>query len=698
MKKKIPLFPSFAVFALCCAGVLPAEAQSVIPVPAEMKLTEGAFAVAPGVAVFCNLQGVERERLAAYATSQPLLRACAGTDDASAAGILLLKTETASPDSPEGYALSVSPERIRIEARTDAGLFYGLQTLLQLAEPAADGNAWTVPACVVSDSPRFPYRGFMMDVSRHFRSKEFVKKQMDAMARFKLNRLHLHLTDGAGWRVEIKKYPRLTEFAAWRPEAVWKDWWFKENGRRYCEVGTPGAYGGFYTQDDIRELLAYAAERHITVVPEIEMPAHSEEVLAAYPELSCSGKPYGSAEFCIGNEKTFAFLENVLEEILALFPSEYIHIGGDEANKETWKRCPKCRERMAAEGLENVDELQSYAVRRMDAFLSARGRKLLGWDEIMQGGLAPGAAVMSWRGEEGGRKAVRAGHRAVMTPAEYFYFDYYQDAPLSQPEAIGGYVPLEKVYSYDPVKADFSPEEAALIYGVQANQWAEYITSDAHYEYMMYPRLLALAEVAWSAPERKAYPDFRSRALRAVERLKAAGYNPFPLKDEIGRRPESRSPIAHLALNKPVRYNAPFSEAYGAGGEKALTDGLRGDWTYADGRWQGFISRERLDAVVDLGEETRIGGIAVDFMQAAGPEVFLPAEVVISVSSDGVGFTELKRAAREVSREPAFAFDRCSWTGETLARYVRVRAKAGKKYGGWIFTDEIVVLPPNSRD
>ena len=685
-------FARLFLLATLCIGGPSLHAQTVIPIPQEVEQATGSFTLNAQTKLSCNLTGDERAKLLDYLKQQPLLSACLKNGDAGQASIVLQKLDNAGTRTPESYELRVTPEKIHITACTDAGMFYGLQTLMQLATPAGEGT-WTVAACHITDEPRFAYRGFMMDVSRHFRSKEFVKKQIDAMARFKLNRLHIHLTDGAGWRIEIKQYPRLTQFAAWRPQAVWKDWWFK-GGRQYCEEGTPGAYGGYYTQDDIRELLAYAAERHITIIPEIEMPAHSEEVLAAYPEMSCSGEPYKNAEFCIGNEKTFEFLENVLTEVMDLFPSEYIHIGGDEANKNPWKACPKCQQRMKDEGLKDVDELQSYAIHRIEVFLNQHGRKLLGWDEIMEGGLAPNATVMSWRGEEGGLKAVRSGHRAVMTPAEFFYLDYYQDAPISQPEAIGGYVPLEKVYSYDPVKADFTPEEKALVYGVQANQWAEYIPSDEHYEYMMYPRLLAVAEVGWSQPERKDFADFRNRALTAVDWMTANGYHPFPLKDEVGHRPESREPIQHLALGKPVTYNAPFNETYKAAGDKSLTDGLRGDWTYSDGRWQGFISRNRLDVTIDLGEETQIGSIGADFMQAAGPEVFLPAEVIISVSDDGQKFKRLKRAKHKVSREPGFAFENHTWKGKTKARYIRVQARSGKELGGWIFTDEIVVLPP----
>ena len=341
--------------------------------------------------------------------------------------------------------MTITPQKIEIKALSGAGLFYGIQSLLQL-----EGQYGTqIPALCIKDEPRFPYRGMMLDVSRHFFDKEFVKKQMDILSYYKINRLHLHLTDAAGWRIEIKKYPRLTQFAAWRPQAVWKDWW---NGdRKYCEENDPQAKGGYYTQDDIRELVSYAQQHYITLIPEIEMPAHSEEVLTAYPELSCTHEPYKQADFCIGNEKTFEFLENVLLEVMDLFPSKYIHVGGDEAGKASWKTCPLCQARMKEEGLKDVNELQSYLIHRMERFLNSHGRNLLGWDEILDGGLAPNATVMSWRGTEGGLKAVEAGHHAIMSPGEYCYLDGYQDAPYSQPEAIGGYLPLQKVYSYNPI-------------------------------------------------------------------------------------------------------------------------------------------------------------------------------------------------------------------------------------------------------
>ena len=601
---------------------------------------------------------------------------------------LLITPKTTQLPSPESYTLSVTSQRIEIRATSGAGLFYGMQTLLQLMQPASTGS-YSVPSVEIEDTPRFAYRGLMLDVSRHFSTKEFIKKQIDALAYYKINRLHLHLTDAAGWRLEIKKYPLLTDFAAWRTDPTWKKWW--NGGRKYLRYDEPGASGGYYTQDDIREILEYARQHYITVIPEIEMPSHSEEVLAAYPQLSCSGEPYKNSDFCVGNEETFTFLENVLTEVMELFPSEYIHIGGDEAGKSAWKTCPKCQKRMKDEHLANVDELQSYLIHRIEKFLNNHGRHLLGWDEILQGGIAPNATVMSWRGEEGGIAAVTSGHRAIMTPGAYCYLDSYQDAPYSQPEAIGGYLPLKKVYSYNPVPASLTAEQAKLVYGVQGNLWVEYIPTPEHVEYMIYPRILALAETAWSAPERKSWPDFHTRALSAVADLQAKGYHPFDLKKEIGSRPESLQSVSPLALGKKVIYNSPYSSHYPAQGNTALTDGIRGDWTYGDGSWQGFISDNRLDVTIDMEKETSIHSVTAAFMQVVGAEIFLPETVVISISDDGTHFTELRKQHFEVSKETPIRFTDISWQGEAKGRYVRYQAQAGSEFGGWIFTDEIIV-------
>ncbi|MRZ99325.1 family 20 glycosylhydrolase [Parabacteroides distasonis] len=664
------------------------KAQSVIPVPLKMEQGTGCFLLSENTKLYINLQGLEAQLLENCLQALPVHLKKGKKKDTQNMLSLLITEKNHQLPSPESYTLSVTPQQILIRATSGAGLFYGVQTLLQLAQPSGAGS-YSIASVEIEDTPRFAYRGLMLDVSRHFSTKEFIKKQIDALAYYKINRLHLHLTDAAGWRLEIKKYPLLTEFAAWRTDPTWKQWW--NGGRKYVRFDAPGAYGGYYTQDDIREILEYARQHYITVIPEIEMPSHSEEVLAAYPQLSCSGEPYKNSDFCVGNEETFTFLENVLTEVMELFPSEYIHIGGDEAGKSAWKTCPKCQKRMKDEHLANVDELQSYLIHRIEKFLNNHGRHLLGWDEILQGGIAPNATVMSWRGEEGGIAAVTSGHRAIMTPGAYCYLDSYQDAPYSQPEAIGGYLPLKKVYSYNPVPASLTAEQAKLVYGVQGNLWVEYIPTPEHVEYMIYPRILALAETAWSAPERKSWPDFHTRALSAVADLQAKGYHPFDLKKEIGSRPESLQPVSHLALGKKVIYNSPYSSHYPAQGNTALTDGIRGDWTYGDGSWQGFISDNRLDVTIDMEKETSIHSVTAAFMQVVGAEVFLPETVVISISDDGTHFTELRKQHFEVSKETPIRFTDISWQGEAKGRYVRYQAQAGSEFGGWIFTDEIIV-------
>ena len=688
IRKEYPKVCLFLWILGMCFHAHPILAQSVIPVPLKMEQGTGSFLLSEKTKLYTNLQGGEAELWENYLKALPVQLKEARMKDRKQMLFLLITPKTPQLPSPESYTLSVTPQRIEIRATSGAGLFYGMQTLLQLMQPAGTGS-YSVASVEIEDTPRFAYRGLMLDVSRHFSTKEFIKKQIDTLAYYKINRLHLHLTDAAGWRLEIKKYPLLTDFAAWRTDPTWKKWW--NGGRKYLRYDEPGASGGYYTQNDIREIQEYARQHYITVIPEIEMPSHSEEVLAAYPQLSCSGEPYKNSDFCVGNEETFTFLENVLTEVMELFPSEYIHVGGDEAGKSAWKTCPKCQKRMKDEHLANVDELQSYLIHRIEKFLNNHGRRLLGWDEILQGGIAPNATVMSWRGEEGGIAAVTSGHHAIMTPGAYCYLDSYQDAPYSQPEAIGGYLPLKKVYAYDPVPASLTAEQAKLVYGVQGNLWVEYIPTPEHVEYMIYPRMLALAEVAWSAPERKSWPDFHTRALSAVADLQKKGYHPFDLSKEIGSRPESLQPVSHLALGKKVTYNSSYSPHYPAQGNTALTDGIRGDWTYGDGSWQGFISDNRLDVTIDMEKETPIHSVTAAFMQVVGAEVFLPETVIISISDDGINFTELQKQHFEVSKETPIRFTDISWQGEAKGRYVRYQAQAGSEFGGWIFTDEIIV-------
>ena len=662
----------------------PKETLSIIPVPLNTEIVGGAFVVNEQTQLWIDAPEADKKILQEYLAASPLKLSVA-TEKPTDNFILLNQTEGVGDiKSPEGYVLTATKNGVEIQATSGAGLFYGVQTLLQMTKEANK-----VALGTITDEPRFEYRGMMLDVSRHFFGLDFVKKQIDAMAYYKLNRLHIHLTDAAGWRIEIKKYPRLTNFAAWRTGKNWKEWW---NGdRKYVEEGSEGAVGGYFTQDQCREIVEYAKKHYITVIPEIEMPSHSEEVLTAYPELSCTHVPYKQADFCVGNEKTFEFLENVLLEVMEIFPSEYIHVGGDEASKQSWKTCPLCQARMKKEGMKEIDELQSYLIHRVEKFLNEHGRNLLGWDEILEGGLAPNATVMSWRGVEGGLKAIEGGHRAIMSPGGFCYFDSYQDAPHTQPEAIGGYLPLKKVYSYDPIPETFTPEQAALMYGVQANLWAEYIPTPEHLEYMIYPRILALAEVAWSAVANKDYDDFHARALKAVEELQAKGYNTFDLKNEVGNRPGADKPIEHLGIGKKVVYvdSTKYYKGYAAGGDDALVNGILGGWSYTDQLWQGFLNG--VDVTIDLEKETPIKSVNADFMQICGPGVFMPKQVIVSISNDGKEFTELAKVDHQVVKDDAVTFKTFGWSGEANARYVRYQASHDEQFGGFLFVDEIVI-------
>ena len=655
---------------------------ALLPLPKNIEQGNGFFTISKGTELEISAPEHDKRTIAGHLdTWKETLPAAEDIQNNHI--VMEICADVDSISSPEGYSINVNEERITIKATSGAGLFYAIQTLQQLANGSNH-----IPVCYITDEPEFAYRGLMLDVSRHFFDKEFIKKQIDAISYFKMNRLHLHLTDAAGWRIEIKKYPRLTQFAAWRKPAIWKDWWF--GSREYVEEGTDGAYGGYYTQEDIREIIAYAAERYITIIPEIEMPAHSEEVLTAYPELSCTHEPYKQADFCIGNEKTYEFLENVLTEVIELFPSEYIHIGGDEAGKASWPYCPLCQKRMKEEGLKDVNELQSYLIHRIEKFVNSKGRQIIGWDEILDGGLAPNATVMSWRGTEGGLAAVNSGHKAIMTPGGYCYLDSYQDAPHTQPMAFGPYMPLDKVYSYNPTEG-LGEEQAKLIYGVQGNLWVEYIPTEELVEYMIYPRILAIAEIGWSNPAERDYTAFKERAIKATDDLRSKGYNAFDLANEFGQRKEAQNPVEHLAIDKGIIYaeDAPYSDSYKAGGNEALIDGVCGGWTYTDSKWQGFI-RNGVDVTIDLGEEKDITEVSAQFMQMCIPDVWFPAEVIISTSCDGKEFIEQARIEHTVVRDEGLSFKEYGWKGNAKARYINYRAKCGPQRG-WLFTDEIII-------
>ena len=648
--------------------------------------------------------------------------------------------------APSEYVLEIKVNSITIFASDYAGALYGAQTIVQL------WYTTTTPsriACVtVKDKPRFEYRGLMLDVSRNFYPVSFIKSLIDVLSIYKINNLHLHLTDGAGWRIEIKKYPLLTDQAAFRTHKTWKEWW--KNGMGYLKKGDPLAYGGYYTQNDAKEIVAYAGAKAINVIPEIEMPGHSDEVLAAYPNLACDSVTNRSGEFCIGNDSTFIFMQDVLTEIIQLFPSKYIHIGGDEAAKGHWKKCTKCQKRISDNGLKDVDELQSYAIKRMEKFIASKGRYLLGWDEILEGGLAPGARVMSWRGEQGGIDAARQNHDVIMTPGGTCYFDKYQQNPAGEPEAIGGFLPLQKVYEYEPMPAVLEKEKQQYIKGAQANLWTEYVPTQEHAAYMIFPRIIALSEVVWSNPAAKNWALFQEKLTAHYTLLQAFNVNycrpsnrvdiltsidtttraatvrfnseqyqptiyyttngtdptissnkylmPFVINSKATIKaailnakksvPDSVLINFHKAFNKPVTYNIPYSKGYPAAGANTLVNGYRGSLTYQDGQWQGFITN--IDVVIDLQKVDTVSLVQANFMQIIGPGVYMPKYIEVQTSVDGINFTNQGRDNNTVSpKESSLLFkDFKVQIKPTAARYIKFISKL---QSGFQFIDEIIV-------
>lgn len=468
----------------------------VIPNPLSMLQHEGHF-------TFCDTH-----KITVYPETDESLELLDTTQQLVPQGNLQIILDETLDLPDEGYTLKVTPTQATLQAKTAQGAFWGVQTLRQLIK-----EEQKVDCVTICDSPRFSYRGLHLDVARHFFSVSFIKEYIDKMAECKLNRFHWHLTDDQGWRIQIKKYPKLQEIGAFRDETLIGH----NNTRPRTFDGT--RYGDYYTQEEIKEIVEYARRRYIEVIPEIELPGHNMAALAAYPELGCTGGPYNTAThwgifddiLCAGNEASFTFLQDVLTEVMELFPSKYIHIGGDEAPKTRWKACPKCQARIKSEGLHDEHHLQSYFVSRIEKFLNAHDRLIIGWDEILEGGLAPNATVMSWRGTAGGIESAKLHHPVIMTPCSHLYLDFYQSKAPSEPLAIGGYLPLEKVYDYEPIPEELSPEEATYILGAQANVWTEYMPSINHVTYMLLPRLYALSEVVWSAKERKNYPDFLER-------------------------------------------------------------------------------------------------------------------------------------------------------------------------------------------
>jgi len=644
----------------------------------------------------------------------------------------------------EGYLLNVSPSSIIVTANSKAGIVYAMQTLFQTLPAVRTNAALQIPAMQIKDYPRFKWRGMHLDVCRHFFSPDLVKEYIDLMALYKFNTFHWHLTDDQGWRIEIKKYPKLTQIGAWRVDETDKVW----GQRPQATPDETPTYGGYYTQEQIKDIVKYAQLRNITIVPEIEMPGHSAAAIASYPYLSCSqqsqlpmtGGNYTnvSSNYCAGNDSVFTFLQNVLTEVIALFPSQYIHVGGDEVDKTSWKNCPKCQARIKKEGLKNEEELQSYFIKRIEKFLISKHRKMIGWDEILEGGLAPEATVMSWRGEQGGIDAAKMNHNVVMTPGNPVYFDHYQGDPATEPLAIGGFNTLKKVYDYEPVPKDLDAQQAKYVLGAQANLWTEFITTAEHVEYMVLPRMLALSEVLWSPKETKDWNSFNERLqnhFRAFDQ-KGLHYSKGNFKVEIkpvvqdgklfvdlsteaykgevyyttdrtAPTPASKkyseplridssltlkaitvvggktmsliaaqqSFVMHKAVGKNVSYTNPVSRYYMADGPNSLTDGVRG--TTAVGKyWHGFAGKD-LIAIVDLGEVKNISSISLGCLQSYRDWIMMPQWVKFEISDDGQNFTEVKTIQNDVSVEEQTATIKdfvANFPGHK-AKFVRVTAK-----------------------
>lgn len=599
---------------------------------------------------------------------------------------LVISQDTELPESPEGYHLTILEDGIRVEARDEAGLFYGIQTVLQLKSVYGA----SIPTWEITDWPRFGYRGMHLDVSRHFFSKEFVKKQIRMMASLKLNRLHLHLTDDPGWRLQVTKYPKLTEVGAWRKGDTWNEW--NTTGRHFAKQGDAGAYGGFYSVEDMKEIVAYANQHHVTIVPEIEMPGHSLALVASYPELACTPQPgVPVAEICVGKESTINFLKDVLTEVMEIFPSEYIHLGGDEYWTGYWQNCPDCQALMKKMNFTDPNQLHGYLFRTMEEFLNQHGRRLIGWDEMLQGGISPNATLMSWQDEKAGQVAAEAGHDVIMTPGEYCYFDGCQDSPEKEfhtpdsPPALWNFLTLQRVYSYDPAPQTMKGREK--VKGVQACVWTEWMPNEKRVEYMVYPRLFALSEVAWSDLNvRRDYPEFRQRAEKICEIARKDGYNTFDMATEIGERPSSLETSEHLGYGCKVTYNAPWLPDFPCSGQKSLTDGIHGKWTYRV-NWQGF---KDMDVTVDLGELMPVKEIRADFMQYLDDGVCLPGQVEISCSEDGRNYTTLYQTTLEHDPDK-YLYRTYGWKGtERNIRYVRYKA-AKSPQGSFVFCDEIEI-------
>ncbi|WP_262244962.1 glycoside hydrolase family 20 protein [Parapedobacter soli] len=754
MARKVSPY-SLGLLVLPLLLAAPAYAQnqvSLIPKPNHVEMHEGGY-IFPSATPFAAFEPFME--VAALLYDHPFAQFTAVERIKShkripATGVRLVQARAEDRLTNDAYRLVVDTSGIVITAHQAPAMLNGILTVLQLAYTQPDGRR--LPAMVIEDKPRFGYRGLHLDVSRHFYPVSFLEKFIDLMALYKFNTFHWHLTDGAGWRLQINKYPALTQRSAWRTHPAWKDWW--HNGRRYLDMGEPNASGGYYTQAEARQLVAYAARKGITIIPEIEMPGHSEEVLAVYPELSCTGRPYQHSAFCIGNEKTFTFLKDVLTEVMAVFPSKYIHIGGDEVDTTSWGTCAKCRTRMEQLGVDSIAGLQNYAVARIDSFLQANGRRLIGWDEILDGGAPKDATVMSWRNVESGLAAANAGHDVIMTPNSHLYFDHYQGNPRTEPEAIGGYIPLQAVYGYNPIPAGLAADKAKHILGAQGNIWTEYMPTTDQVEYMAFPRAIALAEVVWSDPVGRDWDDFNKRLqthYRLLQQLDVNYYrpsyavdihvdfNPDTLTNTVSLTTEQNElgihyttdgsdPVAgstlytkpielavpatikaayfvdsarvggiatakadiHKAIGKNIVYQTAWDASYPAQKDSTLLNGQKGGEHTGGGQWQGFVNN--VDITIDFQRREAINSVAIDFLRDPAANAYLPGEVTVLFSDNGKNFREAGTVTNGAATDSGFREVKTfsiDFDVQQTARYVRVVAT--NVHNALLLTDEVVV-------
>lgn len=737
-----------------CSSVQKPADYRVVPLPQEIIPGEGTpFVLNNNVKILYPEGNADMQRnaefLAQYVkeSTGKVLTVQPGTEGANSI-ILGLGLQS---ENPEGYQLKVSDQGVTITAPSEAGVFYGVQTLRKSLPVVKDADV-VLPQVVINDEPRFEYRAMMLDVSRHFFSLDSVKRYIDILALHNINRFHWHISDDQGWRIEIKKYPELTQVGSKRTETV-----IGHNTGKYD--GIP--YGGFYTQEEAKELVAYAKDRYITVIPEIDMPGHMQAALTAFPELGCTGGPYevwkmwGVSEevLCAGNDKTLEFIEGVLGELIEIFPSEYIHVGGDECPKVRWKECPKCQAKIKALGLKAdklhsaEERLQSYVISHAEKFLNEHGRQIIGWDEILEGGLAPNATVMAWRGVNEGIKAIKLQHDVIMVPTTYLYFDYYQAKDKDQePIAIGGYVPLEKVYSFEPVPEGLTAEEKKFVIGTQANLWTEYIPNFRQVEYMVLPRMDALSEIQWTQPEKKNYEDFLARIPKMFEVYDIYGYNyakhlfdinadftpntqentldvtlstlgeasvyytldgseptsasikytePLKIKENctlkaIAVRPAGNSRVLTEKINmnkatlKPITMLQPVNKQYGFKGAPTLVDGLQGGFNYKTGRWIAFYGND-MEAVIDMQQPIEISSAEIATCVEKGDWIFDARGFAVEISDDGNNFTPV--ASEEypaMSQEDKNGVFNHKLTFDPVkARYVKVIARSEQQIPEW---------------